>query len=49
MYRVPIKILDDVRIDRLDDERENLYPSGLAESDRAILEQYSAAIYASRS
>jgi hypothetical protein len=35
-----------VRIDRLDDERETLYPSGLYESDPDLHDRYSAAICA---
>jgi hypothetical protein len=46
MYRVPLKILDDMRIDRLDDEREHLYPAGLDISDPDLHDRYSAAIYA---
>ena len=46
MFRVPIKILDDVRIDRLEDEQEVLSPPGLHEQDPHLYEQYSLAIYA---
>ena len=31
IYRIPLKILDDIRLDRLDDEDENIYPTGLRE------------------
>ena len=46
IYQVPLKILDDIRIDRLDDDRETVYPSGTYESDIALHDRYSAAIYA---
>jgi hypothetical protein len=46
IYRIPLKILDDVRLDRLDDEEENLYPSGLREQEPQLYEDYSSAIYA---
>ena len=46
IFRVPIEILDDIRIDQLDDEREILYPSELYDSDRNLYDPYSAAIYA---
>ena len=46
IHRVPIKILDDIRIDRLEDERETLYPMELHDSDPGLHHRYSAAIYA---
>ena len=46
IYRVPIKILDDIRIDRLSDLRETLYPAELYAQDTELHERYSAAIYA---
>ena len=46
IYRVPIKILDDIRIDRLGDVRETLYPAELYAQDTELHERYSAAIYA---
>ena len=46
IHRVPIKILDEVRIDRLEDEHETLYPMELQISDPALHHRYSAAIYA---
>ena len=47
MYRVSIKILDDVPIDSLNDERETLYPVGrLYETDPDLHDRYSTAIYA---
>ena len=33
IYRIPLKILDDIRLDCLDDEDENLFPTGLREQD----------------
>ena len=46
IYRVPIKILDDLRIDMLDDPEETLYPADLKHTDPQLLRSYSAAIYA---
>ena len=33
IYRIPLKILDDIRLDRLDDEDENIYPTGLRDDE----------------
>ena len=41
-----LKRLDELRIDKLDDEKQQLYPSALYNSDPALLTEYSAAIYA---
>ena len=46
IHQVPIKILDDVRIDRLEDEGETLYPMELHDLNLALHHRYSAAIYA---
>jgi hypothetical protein len=46
IYRVPIKILDDLCIDMLDDPTETLYPADLKNMDPHLLRLYSAAIYA---
>ena len=40
IYRVPIKILDDIRIDRLGDVRETLYPAELYAQDTELHERY---------
>ena len=41
-----MKILDDVRLNRLDEEDENLYPFGLRDQDPQLYDDYSSAIYA---
>ena len=46
IYRIPLKILDDIRFDRLDDEDENLYPADLREQDPQLYDDYSSDIYA---
>ena len=46
IYRIPLKILDDVRLDRLDEEDENVYPTGLREQEPQLYDDYSSAIYA---
>ena len=46
IHRVPIKILDEIRIDRLEDPRETVCPTESYESDPALHDRYSAAIYA---
>jgi hypothetical protein len=46
IYRVPFKILDDLRIDKLDDvTQERLHPADLLE-DPTLYDRYSSAIYA---
>ena len=46
IYRISLKILDDIQLDRLDDEEENLYPTGLWEQDPQLYDHYSSAVYA---
>ena len=46
IYRIPLKILDDIRLDKLDDEAENVYPTGLREQAPQLYDDYSSAIYA---
>jgi hypothetical protein len=46
IYCILLKILDNIRLDRLDDEEENLYPTGLREQDPQLYDDYSSAIYA---
>ena len=46
IHRVPIKILDEVRIDRLEDDNETLYPTEMHDLDPGLHNRYSAAIYA---
>ena len=44
--RIPLKNLDDIRLDHLDDEDENLFPTGLRDQDPQLYDDYSSAIYA---
>jgi hypothetical protein len=46
IYRIPLKILVDICLDRLDKEDENLYPLGLRETEPQLYDDYSSAIYA---
>ena len=46
IYRAPLKILDDVCLDRLDNEDENLYPTGICDQDPQLYDDYSSVIYA---
>jgi hypothetical protein len=46
IYSVPLKILDDICIEKLDDESESLIPLDYADADPSLLERYSVAIYA---
>ena len=46
IYRIPLKILDDIRLDRLDEADENLYPLGLRETEPQLYDDYSSAINA---
>ena len=46
IYRIPLKILDDIRLDRLDQEEENVYPTELREKEPQLYDDYISAIYA---
>ena len=47
IYRILLKILDDVQLDRLDEEDENVYPrTGLRKQEPQLYDDYCSAIYA---
>ena len=45
-FRVPLKILDDVNISKLDDDSESLIPDAYMRMDAHLRDSYGAAIYA---